>query len=424
MRRIGPRAVAIIHGAHLLRRNSDVEYKFRQPSDLLYLTGLVEPEAVAVLAPNRPESERFTMFLRPRDPEREVWTGRRLGVEGARAQLGADQAFPIAELASKLPDLLDGAEELHYLFADDKEVDDVVSAAVRSLWGHHRNGKRGPARMVDLRATLHEMRLFKDEHALAALRRAAAITAEAHVEAMRTVRPGMYEYEIEALVDYTFRRRGAHGPGYGTITGGGANATILHYIENDALLADGALLLVDAGAEVEGFTADVTRTFPVTGRFSPAQRRFYETVLRVQEAIIEAAVPGATIDGLHARTVELLTAGMVELGLLHGEVPALIEKLEHRRYYMHRTSHWLGMDVHDVGAYYESATSGSRALAEGMVITVEPGLYVAADDQRAPAPYRGLGVRIEDDVLITKGGNEVLTRAIPKHPGAIEALRR
>jgi Xaa-Pro aminopeptidase len=269
------------------------------------------------------------------------------------------------------------------------------------------------------------MRLRKDEDALGRQRRAIAITAEAHVAAMRAAKGGMYEYEIEALVDYTFRRRGCSGPGYGTIVGGGDNATILHYVDNKDPLVDGQLLLIDAGGEYQGYTADVTRTFPINARFNPAQRRLYELVLSVEKSCIARARPGATVDGIHEHAVERLTAGMVELGLLVGEVPKLIESNAYRRFYMHRTSHWLGLDVHDVGSYGQRAPDGTiapRPLVPGMVLTVEPGIYVAADAHDVAAEYRGIGIRIEDDVLVTDGEPEVLTAAVPKEVAEIEAL--
>lgn len=418
MTRLGPRAVAILHGSRLARRNGDVDHRYRAPSDLLYLTGLTEPEACAVLTPGRPE--RFTLFLRPRDPEREIWTGRRLGVEGALTHLGADRAHPIEELRQRLPDLIDGADELHYLPGDDREVDELVLSTVASLRAAERRGRRAPLRIVDLRATLHEQRLIKDPEALASLRRAVHITAEAHAAAMRAARPGMHEYEIEALVEYTFRRRGASGPGYGTIVGGGANATVLHYVDNSDPLAAGQLLLIDAGAEWGGFTADITRTFPIGARFTPAQRRVYQLVLDTEKSCIERVRPGATIEAIHAHAVELLTAGMVELGLLQGELAALIEKEAYKRFYMHRTSHWLGLDVHDVGMYFPD--NAPRQLAPGMVLTVEPGLYIAADALDVPEELRGIGVRIEDDVLVTDGAPEVLTAAAPREIADVEAL--
>jgi Xaa-Pro aminopeptidase len=413
---IGPRAVAVVGGKKPTIRNSDVEHRFRQPSDLLYLTGFAEPEALAVIAPGR--DKPFTLFVRPRDPERETWTGRRAGVEGAVAKFGADQAFPVDELRGELTKLLDGAEEVLYLPGDDRALDDLVLGALAELRAGERRGMRAPTRIGDLRRTLHELRLVKDDDALAKLRRAVEITAEAHTAAMRAAaRPGASETEVEALIDYTFRRHGGH-PGYGTIVGGGVNATILHYVDNCEPLRAGELLLVDAGCEYEGFTADVTRTYPIAGPFSPAQRRAYELVLQAEKRCIEAVKPGATIDGIHALAVEILTRGMVELGLLKGEVETLIKDGAFRKFYMHRTSHWLGMDVHDVGAY--AVDGQSRPLVPGMVLTIEPGLYVAPDAEGVPDELRGIGIRIEDDVLVTTDGHEVLTRAIPKEPADLE----
>ena len=417
MESIGPRTVAVIAGRGTTHRNSDVEHRFRQPSDLLYLSGFGEPDTWAVLAPGR--AKPCTLFVRPRDPERETWTGRRAGLEGAVARFGADQAFPIDKLKEELPKLLDGADEILYVPGEDRLVDEIVNGAIASLRSGERRGMRAPTRIADLRRSLHEQRLVKDEAALATLDRAAAVTAEAHTAAMRAARDGVMEYEIEALVDYTFRRRGGL-PGYGTICGGGDNATILHYVDNDRPLKQGELLLIDAGCELDGFTADVTRTFPIGARFSPAQRRLYELVLSTEKACIEAVRPGATVDAIHALAIERLTAGMVELGLLHGDPKALIESGAYKRFYMHRTSHWLGLDVHDVGAYAEGGTP--RPLVPGMVLTVEPGLYVPSDASEVAAEYRGIGIRIEDDILVTSEGHRILTAAIPKEVADIEAL--
>jgi Xaa-Pro aminopeptidase len=417
MDRIGPRGVAIIAGMTPTRRNGDAEHPFRQSSDLLFLTGFPEPEALAVLAPGR--KERFVLFVRPRDPERETWTGRRAGIEGAVARYGADLALPIASVAAELPRLLDGADELFFIPGDDHALDQLVNGALVSLRGGERRGMRAPARITDLRTTLHEIRLIKDDAALDRLRRAAAVTGEAHVAAMRAARDGVHEYEIEALIDYTFRRHNGRA-GYGTIVGGGENATILHYVDNELPLKQGELLLVDAGCEIEGFTADVTRTYPIGARFSPAQRSAYELVLDVEKRCIAAVRPGATIDGIHALAVEHLTRGMVALGLLSGDPERLVADGAYRRFYMHRTSHWLGLDVHDVGAY---AVDGKpRPIEPGMVLTVEPGLYVPPDAVDVPEALRGLGIRVEDDVLVTPTGHEVLTAAIPKEIDALEAL--
>lgn len=417
MERIGPRAVAIVGGTRTAIRNSDVEHRFRPHSDLWYLTGFREPEALAVIAPGR--AEKLTLFVRPRDPERETWTGRRAGVEGAKATFGADQAFPVETVAAELPKLLDGVDEVLYVPGEDGELDRLVLQSIAHLRQAERRGSRAPRAIGDLRWTLHELRLIKDADALAKMRRAVEVTRDAHTAAMRAARGGVHEYEIEALIDYTFRRAGGFA-GYGTIVGGGANATILHYVDNSEPLRQGELLLVDAGCEIDGFTADVTRTYPIGARFSPAQRLCYELVLAVEKACVAAVRPGNSIDAIHEQAVEGLTRGMVELGLLSGSVAELIEKGAYKRFYMHRTSHWLGMDVHDVGIY--APDGKSRPLVAGMVLTVEPGLYVAADASDVAAEYRGIGIRIEDDVLVTPDGHEVLTRSIPKEVPDLEAL--
>jgi Xaa-Pro aminopeptidase len=417
MERIGPRAVAVVGGKKPTLRNGDVENRFRASSDLWFLTGFTEPEALGVIAPGR--DKPFTLFVLPRDPERETWTGRRHGVEGALAKFGADQAFPVADIAKELPKLLDGAEEIQYLPGDDRALDELILNSLVELRAGERRGMRAPGRIVDLRRTLHEIRLLKDDDALDKMRRAATITGEAHTAAMRAARGGVNETEIEALIDYTFRKHGGL-PGYGTIVGGGNNATILHYVDNREALRQGQLLLVDAGCEVDGFTADVTRTYPIGARFNPAQKRAYEVVLEAEKRCIEAVRPGATIDGIHALAIEILTRGMVELGLLTGDPKQLIETLAFRKYYMHRTSHWLGMDVHDVGIY--ALDGQSRPLQPGMVLTVEPGLYVPLEDPSAPEELRGIGIRIEDDVLVTADGHDILTHFIPKEVADIEAL--
>jgi Xaa-Pro aminopeptidase len=417
MERIGPRAVAIIGGKKLSVRNSDVEHRFRQTSDLWYLTGFTEPEALAVLAPGR--AEKFTLFVRPRDPERETWNGRRAGIDGARTRFGADQSFPVEQMGAELVKLCDGAEEILYVPGDDDELDHLVLSTMSQLRHAERRGMRAPRRIGDLRWTLHELRLIKDADALGKMRRAGEVTRDAHTAAMRAARDGVKEYEIEALLDYTFRKNGGH-PGYGTIVGGGVNATILHYVDNAEPLKKGELLLVDAGCEVDGFTADVTRTYPIGARFSPAQRRCYELVLAVEKACVAAVKPGNSIDAIHEQAVELLTRGMIDLGLLAGDVGTLIDKGAYKRFYMHRTSHWLGMDVHDVGIY--APDGKSRPLQPGMVLTVEPGLYIADDASDVAAEYRGIGIRVEDDILVTADGHENLTISIPKEVSDLEAL--
>ena len=415
--RLGPGAALLLMSPPERLRNGDAHYKYRQDSDILYLTGFAEPGAAVLLRPGH--ATPFVLFVRPRDPAAETWTGRRAGVEGAVRIFGADAAFSSDELDDKLGDIVAGAEEIHYPFGREPEQDAAVGRLLGRLRAGERRGRRAPVRLVDARVTLHEMRLLKSPGEIATLRRAAEITAEAHMAAMLSARDGGSEREIEALVDYTFRKSGGTGPGYGTIVGSGANATILHYVENASPLARGQLLLIDAGCEVDGYTADVTRTFPIGARFSEPQRRFYEAVLETQQAAIEMVKPGATLDQIHEAVVERLTGHLVALGILSGEVPALVESGAFKPFYMHRTSHWLGMDVHDVGFYSENGAA--RPLVPGMVLTIEPGLYIA-EDAAAPAEFRGLGVRIEDDILVTATGSENLTVATPKTVADLEAL--
>ena len=423
MQAIGPKAALVLHSPPESRRGS-VTTRYRQSSDIVYLTGFAEPDTTVVIRPGA-ERERFVLFVRPRDKEREVWDGRRAGVEGAVASYGADAAYPAGELDRRLPELIGNLEDLHHGLGLDPRFDRTVSAAIVHLRASERRGLRAPRRIIDPRVVLHELRLRKAPEEIACLRRAAAITAEAHVAAMAAGRPGVHEYELEAVIEYTFRRRGGAGPGYATIVGAGDNATILHYVDNARALGEGELVVVDAGCEVDFYTADVTRTFPTSGTFSPAQRRAYELVLATQEEATRMTRPGVTLDDIHARCVERLTEGMIALGLLTGPAAARIEDGGYKAYYMHRTSHWLGMDVHDVGAYMTGDGAGTaRPLEPGMVITIEPGLYVAADAEAAPAELRGVGIRIEDDVLVTQDGCEVLTAAAPKQVAEVEAACR
>lgn len=386
-------------------------------SDVFYLTGFTEPVAAVLIRPGH--EAPFVMFVRPRNPAEEVWTGRRAGVEGATGTFGAAAAFSFDEIDARLPELIAGREEVHYLFGRDEELDRLVLRAVNRTRAGERKGTLAPLRLVDARLLLHEMRLFKSPGEVQAMRRAAAITAEAHLAAMRAVAPGMGEFELEAIINHQFRSRGATGPSYATIVGGGVNATVLHYEANADRLADGTLVLVDAGCEVDGYAADVTRTYPVGGRFGDAQRRLYQAVLDAEQAAIAAVRPGVTVDDVHAVAVERLTAAMVEVGLLQGEPAELVAKEAYKPFYMHRTSHWLGLDVHDVGFY--SHAGSSRPLEPGMVLTIEPGLYVAAE-AAAPDAFRGIGIRIEDDVLVTDHGCEVLTAAIPRTVEELEQI--
>jgi Xaa-Pro aminopeptidase len=398
-------------------RNNDVEHEYRQSSDLFYLCGFDEPDTVLVLS-SVAEKEKFVLFVRPRDPERETWDGRRAGVEGAVRDFGADAAYPIAELAARLPELLLGASELHYSLGRHREQDDVLLAA---LEGARRRGRRGPTyptRLVDAEERLHELRLFKTPEELDVMRRAASISGEAHLAAMKSAKPGVNECEIDALFRGIFRKHGCERPAYEPIVGSGVNATILHYHRNNRVMQDGELLLIDAGCELEYYASDVTRTFPVNGRFTPEQRAIYEIVLEAQDRAIDKAKVGATLDEVHVASAEVITRGLLTLGLIEGPFEEAMKEQRYKTYYMHRCSHWLGMDVHDVGAYYRGGKG--RPLEPGMVLTVEPGIYISENATGTAERYRGIGVRIEDDVLVTESGNEVLTAHIPRTVDAVE----
>ncbi|HEY5922492.1 MAG TPA: Xaa-Pro aminopeptidase [Kofleriaceae bacterium] len=421
MQAIGPSGVAVVRSLPERLRNGDAYHPFRQLSDLVYLTGFVEPETTLILRPGH-ETERIVMFVRPRDPELETWDGRRAGIDGAKALYGADAAYPAAELAQKFGELIANHEDLHYAVGLDDEMDLLVMRAIAKLRKTEKRGKRPPRAIVDPRVALHELRLHKRPEELAALRKAAEISSEAHVLAMRAGKPGVFQHELEALINYTFRRHGGAGPGYATIVGAGENATILHYIENKCAIADGDLVLVDAGCEYNHYTADITRTWPASGKFTPIQRRVYQIVLDTQVEAVEMVKPGVTIDDIHNHCVRRLTEGMIELGLLGGSADDRIADQSYRKFYMHGTSHWLGLDVHDVGAYTQGGKA--RPLEAGMVITVEPGLYVAADAPDVPPELRGIGIRIEDDVAVTATGHDVLTAACPKKIEDIEAVSR
>jgi len=418
MRRIDPKAVAIIPSAREATRSNDTNYRFRQDSDFYYLTGFEEPEAIAVIAPSRPE--KFTMFLRPRDPEREIWDGRRAGIEGAKKEFGAEAAFPISEFGDKLEEILDGASQLYYRLGVHPDLDELVIKKIASMRAVNRKPIHPPATIIDPATIVHEMRVLKSADELELMQRAADIAAEAHCEAMKSVQPGMKEYEVEALIEQIFRRRGANGPAYTSIVGAGANATVLHYINNDGELHDGELLLVDAGAEYKGYASDITRTYPINGKFTKPQREIYDLVLEAQMSCVEMVRPGVTHEELKNHSIEVLTAGMVRLGLLKGEPKELIKEEKFKQFYMHGLGHMLGIDVHDVGRYYYDKRS--RALEPGVVMTVEPGIYVAPDTKDVPEQYLGIGVRIEDDVLCTTNGPRVLTNKVPKKAEEIEKL--
>jgi Xaa-Pro aminopeptidase len=415
-----PDSVAIVLGARPVVRSADTHFPFRQDSDFHYLTGFDHPNAAAVL--RKDGGPPFTLFVESRDPDAEVWTGYRPGVEGAVADHGADVAHPIGELGGRLPELIRGARRVYHVLGRDRELDARLAEIIDSARLRSRAGLVPPEAVVDLRSLVHEMRLYKEPEELDIMRRAAEISREGHRAAARLAREGVYEYELEAALDYTFRRRGAAGPAYESIVGGGRNATVLHYVANDQPLREGELVLVDAGCELDGYASDVTRSYPVGGTFRGAARDLYQLVLAAQEAGIAVALPGATLEDVHQAALRRLAEGLVELGLVGGPADEVLRQESYKPYYMHRTSHWLGLDVHDVGSYV--AGEKPRRLEPGMAFTVEPGLYVSAQDTRAPAAFRGIGVRIEDDLVITEDGHENLTAGIAKQIEDVEAWVR
>ena len=417
---MGPGDVAIFLGAGLVTRSRDTEFPFRQESDFHYLTGFDHPHAMALLRTD--DGPAYTLYVEPRDRSMEIWTGFRPGTEGALSDYGADCAKTHQEFLSDLPDLVSGAERIFHILGRDAAVDARITESLEALHLRSRQGQSAPDQIVDPRSILHEMRLFKEPEELDIMRRASDITREAHCDAARRMCEVENEYELQAIIEFAFRRRGASGPSYTTIVGSGANATVLHYVKNDCPLQPGDLVLIDAGCELEGYASDVTRTFPVGGRFEGPQRALYDVVLQAQLAAIEACQPGNNLGSIHDLTVRTLVEGLIELGLLEGDVDERVADESYRRFYMHNTSHWLGLDVHDVGNYRKGEEH--RPLEPGMVFTIEPGLYVASDDEQADPRFRGIGVRIEDDIAILEDGYENLTAAIPKHPDALEELAK
>ena len=415
---MGRGSIAILPAARVSHRNSDVEHPYRQDSDFYYLTGFVEPESVAVLVPGRAAAE-YILFVRDRDPLRETWDGRRAGPEGAVKRFAADDAFPITDLDEILPGLMENRERIYYAMGAHPEFDQKVVGWLQALKVQApRQGRQPPQEMIALDHVLHDMRLYKSRAETALMREAGRIAAAAQLRAMRHTQPGRYEYEIAAELMHEYGRHNATAA-YQPIVGGGANSCILHYRENESRLEDGDLLLVDAGAEYQSYASDITRTWPVGGSFTPAQREVYEVVLEAQHAAIAATRPGNHWNQAHEAAVETITRGLVWLGLLKGRVPKLIKEGAYRKYFMHRTGHWLGLDVHDVGDY--KVGDAWRVLEPGMVMTVEPGIYIPAGTRAVPKRYWNCGIRIEDDVAVTAGGCEVLTADVPSDPDEIEA---
>ena len=414
-------SIAIIPAAHEQTRSYDTEFKFRQDSDFWYLTGFPEPDAIAVIDPSA--KKPFTLYVRPRDPLMETWFGRRQGVEGAVKNFNADRAFSVERFPADLGKLLDGHDKLYYRFAVDKDLDQQILGYFTEQRVRRIKTAYPPHTIIDPTPIIGDMRLHKSDKEIGLMQTAATIAAEAHILAMKKVKPGMNEGQVESFMEAYMKDKGASGVAYNSIIGGGDNATILHYVENNMPLKDGDLILIDAGAEVEGYASDITRTFPVNGKYSPAQREVYDVVLDVQEQCIEYTKTGNTVRARQEFSIELLTEGMKKLGLLKGKTKDLIKKKSYMKYYMHGVGHYLGLDVHDAGRYFsDQQAKNSRPFAPGMVLTVEPGLYIPPDDKSAPAKYRGIGIRIEDDVVVTKDGNLNLTAKVPKDPDEIEAI--
>jgi len=412
----GPGSIVLLQAATEKTRNSDVLYPYRQDSDFLYISGFSEPEAVLVLIAGE-DSNRSLLFCRPSDPDRAIWDGPRAGLEGALADFGMDEAYDIAELDKRLPELMEAAEKVYYKVGCEPEFDRQIMR-----WMHQLHGSKDahlPQELVSLEHDLHELRLFKSKAEVKAMRKAAQIAAKAHVKVMQAAPSATNEAELQAELMLVFYRNQCPWS-YQPIVGAGDNSCVLHYIDNNQPINQGDLILVDAGCECEGYASDITRTFPANGRFNPEQKALYELVLKSQLAAIKLVRPGNLWLDAHHKVVEILTVGLVELGLLQGELKELIDSEAYKEFYMHKTGHWLGLDVHDVGDY--TIDGESRQLEPGMVLTIEPGLYIAPDCELVEPRWRGIGIRIEDDVLVTRDGNEVLSRDVPKSVAEIEAL--
>jgi Xaa-Pro aminopeptidase len=423
MAKIG-NGTAIFRSAPTAVMHNDVEYNFRQDSDFFYLTGFNEPQAVAILAPHHPE-HRFVLFVQPKDREQEIWSGYRCGVEAAKEIYAADEAYPIAELDEKLPQYLEKADRIYYRLGRDRAFNDKILNHWQRLMRTYPKRGTGPIAIEDTSPILHSMRLIKSQAELEFMRKAADIAVEAHNHAMQFTAPGLYEYEVQAEIEHIFRKRGAMGPAYPSIVASGVNACVLHYVENNRQMQDNELLLIDAGCAYEYYNSDITRTFPVGGKFTPEQKILYEIVLAAQKQAIAQVQPGNPYNLFHDTAVRVLTEGLVEIGILKGEIDKLIEEEKYKPFYMHRTGHWLGLDVHDVGVYQHG--DNPQILQPGQVVTVEPGLYIVPDTKPAEDQpeidqrWVGIGIRIEDDVLVTPTGNEVLTAGVPKEVEDLES---
>ena len=418
--KMGPGGVAIFASRPPAMWNHDTEHLYRPDPNFYYLTGFEEPESICVIAPDHPKHQ-YILFVRPKDKQAEIWNGKRVGVKDARKRYGADKVYPIEKFSEKIGKYLEGTERLYYTLSSNQDVDsEILALFTGSVRSRIRSGQ-GFHTLVDPSPILSELRLIKNETELQRIQLATEITAAGHVAAMKAVQPGMYEYDLEALVESTFRMNGASGTAFPTIVASGGNATTLHYTTNDCQIEDKTLVLIDAGAEYGRYSGDVTRTFPANGTFTKAQREIYQLVLDAHYAIIDCIRPGVSIDEAHQKSIELLTESMLSLGLLKGKAKKLIKKEAYRQFYMYRIGHMLGLDVHDVNCVHD-ANGDFKTFQPGMVMTIEPGLYVADDTEKVPPEYLGIGVRIEDDILVTETGCEVLTDAVPKEIDEVEEL--
>lgn len=417
--KMAPASAAVIFASPEATRNADSEYPYRQNSDFWYFTGFNEPEAALVLIKSDETHYHSVLFNRVRDISAEIWFGRRLGQEAAPARLGVDRALPWDEIGHQLHLLLNGLDVVYHAQGEYAFADTLVFNALETLRSGYRQHLRAPATLTDWRPWVHDLRLFKSAEELEVMRRAGEITALGHTRAMRACRPGQYEYQLEGEILHEFNRHGARYPSYNTIVGSGENGCILHYTENETQMRDGDLVLIDAGCEYQGYAGDITRTFPVNGTFSPEQRAIYDIVLAMLDKSLELYRPGISIREVNEQAVRIMVSGLVDLGVMKGDVDGLIAAQAHRQFFMHGLSHWLGLDVHDVGDY--GTPERGRILEPGMVLTIEPGIYIATDAD-VPPQYRGIGIRIEDNIAITEQGNENLTASVVKDADAIEAL--
>ena len=418
---MGNNSIAILPSAKEVVRSRDTDFLFRQDSDFHYLTGFPEPDAVLVLLPGREHGE-YVMFCREKDLKMETWHGRREGQAGAKKNYGCNDAFPIDDIDEILPGLMEGRDRIYYEFGNHTDFDNSIMGWVNTLRGQVKKGAHPPGELIDLSHILHDMRLIKSKAEIKVMQKAAEISANAHIAAMERCQPGLNELQIEGELKYSFANQGARTEAYNSIVAGGENACILHYVENNCELKDGDLLLIDAGCELEGYASDISRTFPINGKFSNEQKQAYEWVLKANKEAIKSAKPGKPWSAPHDTAVKILTKGLVEMGILEGNVNQLVEQEAYKPFYMHKTGHWIGLDVHDVGDYLQD--KDPRELAEGMVLTVEPGLYFAPKTKGLDKKWWGIGIRIEDDVLITKKSNKILTKTVPKEVAEIEALMK